>query len=163
MDNHVHLVALPRHAESLSKGLGLAHWKYSVTINLREEWKGYLWQGRFFSCPLEGKYLYAAIRYIELNPVRAGIVKSAEDYPWSSARAHVYNAHDLLLENNTLTESIKDWGYFLDQGTSEPEARIFRSHSATGRPIGDESFIEALEKITGRILKPKKGGRKPLS
>jgi len=161
MDNHVHLIALPRHAESLSKGLGLAHWKYSVAINLRNEWKGYLWQGRFYSCPLEGQYLFAAIRYIELNPVRAGIVKKAEDYPWSSAQAHVHNTPDALLERNTLMESNTDWNDFLAQGTLDQEIRMLRLHSASGRPLGDEKFIIALEKMTGRTLRPKKGGRKP--
>jgi putative transposase len=161
MDNHIHLAALPKYAESLSKGLGIAHWKYSLKINLREEWKGYLWQGRFFSCPLENAYLYRAIRYIELNPVRAGIVKKAEDYPWSSARAHIQNAQDLLVAENPLTEGVKDWASFLAEGTPESEARLFRLHSASGRPLGNEAFVCALEKLTGRVLRPKKGGRKP--
>src|SRR4030042_452313 len=48
MENHVHLIAVPSHHQSLFKGLGMAHWKYTLKVNLREDWRGYLWQGRFF-------------------------------------------------------------------------------------------------------------------
>ena len=69
-------------------------------INFRENWRGYLWQGRFISYPLSERRLYAAMRYVERNPVRAGLVKKSEDYPWSSAKAHVFGKKDILLSDN---------------------------------------------------------------
>jgi len=65
------------------------HKKYTWMINIRRNWKGYLWQGKFLSYPLDERHLFLAVRYIERNPVRAGIVQRAEDYLWASASAHV--------------------------------------------------------------------------
>ena len=162
MNNHVHLIAVPAHRQSLFKGLGVAHWKYTLKINLREDWRGYLWQGRYFSCPLQDKYIFAAIRYVELNPVRAGIAGRADEYPWSSAKAHMNHFQDRLITENPLGITQKDWGAFLAQGTPESEARLIKLHSATGRPLGDECFTAALEKTTGRVLRQNKRGRKSL-
>ncbi|PIU46565.1 MAG: transposase, partial [Candidatus Hydrogenedentes bacterium CG07_land_8_20_14_0_80_42_17] len=96
MDNHIHLIVVPEKEDSLAKGIGDTNKYYTRMVNFRENWRGYLWQGRFSSFPLDGKYLYAAIRYVERNPVRAGIVEKAEDYEFSSARAHVYKKKDRL-------------------------------------------------------------------
>ena len=160
MDNHIHLIAVPEREDSLAKGIGDTHKYYTRMINFRENWRGYLWQGRFSSFPLDEKYLYAAVRYVERNPVRAGIVKRAEDYEFSSARAHVYKTEDLLLSGNFVTEEIKDWKKFLEGDDKEQDIRLFKKHARIGRPLGHEGFIEKLEKITGRILKPRKPGRK---
>lgn len=160
MDNHVHLIAVPEKESSLAKGIGDTHKYYTRMINFRENWRGYLWQGRFSSFPLDEKYLYAAIRYVERNPVRAGLVKRAEDYEFSSAKAHVYKKRDPLLSGSFLIEEIKDWRSFLADDDSEQDKKRFRKHGRTGRPLGQEGFIKELERITGRILKPKKPGRK---
>ena len=87
MPNHVHLVVVPDAPESLAVGIGRAHWRYTRAINFRENWRGYLWQGRFSSCPMDGPHTLAAARYVERNPVRAGLVAQAWDWPWSSAAA----------------------------------------------------------------------------
>jgi len=79
MDNHVHLIVVPEDAEGLSKAIGETHKNYTRMINFREGWRGYLWEGRFKSFVLDESYLYAAVRYVERNPVRAKIVKKAED------------------------------------------------------------------------------------
>jgi len=160
MDNHVHLIAVPRSEDSFAKGIGEAHRNYTRMINFREGWRGYLWQGRFISYPLDEKYLYAAVRYVERNPVRAGLVKRAEDYPWSSARAHVLNKKDILLADNFMLSQIKDWSSYLAEDERDIDGDLFRKHAHTGRPLGDEKFITKLEKITGRILKKSKPGRK---
>ncbi|MFZ2958624.1 MAG: transposase, partial [Candidatus Ozemobacteraceae bacterium] len=73
MPNHVHLLAVPASEKGLCRGIGEAHRRYSRKINLRNEWKGFLWQGRFFSCALDESHTLAAARYIEQNPVRAGL------------------------------------------------------------------------------------------
>jgi len=83
MTNHVHLVAIPSEPDSLAKGIGEAHKRYSRMINFREGWRGYLFQGRFFSCPIEPSRLIAAVRYVLRNPVRAGLAKQPWGYRWS--------------------------------------------------------------------------------
>lgn len=160
MDNHVHLIAVPGKKDSLAKGIGDTHKYYTHMVNLRENWRGYLWQGRFSSFPLDEKYLYAAIRYVERNPVRAGIVKRAEDYEFSSAKAHVYKKRDILLSDSFIIEKIGDWRSFLAENDNEDNIKLFRKHSRVGRPLGHRQFIEKLEHLTGRMLTPMKPGRK---
>jgi putative transposase len=88
MINHIHLVAVPATDDGLQRVLKPMHMRYAQRVNRARGWKGHLWQGRFFSSPLDDAYMWAAVRYVERNPVRAGIVRRAEDYPWSSAAAH---------------------------------------------------------------------------
>lgn len=154
------LIAVPETKESLAKGRGEAHRKYTRMINLREDWKGYLWQGRFCSHPLDEKYLYSAIRYVERSPVRAGLVEKAEDCPWSSARAHVLGKNDSLLSDNYMLSEIEDWASYLREENTQTEQKSLRLHARTGRPLGDETFLARLEAITGRILRKRKPGPK---
>ena len=158
MDNHVHLVVVPETKESLAQAIGQTHRYYTCHINLREGWKGYLWQGRFYSYPLDEAYLYAAVRYVERNPVTAGIVKSAEDYSWSSAPAHTRNLYDPVLSDFFLTSQISNWSKFL-KGESPVNKKIER-HLQTGRPLGDEDFVSRLEMSLGRILRKNQDRRK---
>jgi putative transposase len=161
MENHVHFIAVPQKSDSLARGLGAAHWSYTLHVNIREDWKGYLWQGRFFSCPLDGSYLLAAMRYVECNPVRAGLVPRAEEYPWSSASAHVLKRDDPLIEKCLVQDEIKDWAGFLSIPAPEMEIGVLRQNTRTGRPAGNEDFIERLERSTGRTLRELKRGPKP--
>ncbi|MBN1353291.1 MAG: transposase [Candidatus Omnitrophica bacterium] len=160
MDNHVHLIVVPEREDSLAKGIGDTHKHYTRIINFREGWRGYLWQGRFASFPMDETHLYAAIRYVERNPVRAGLVKKAEDYKFSSAKAHVYKTKDFLLSDNFLVEDIIDWKSFLAEGDKESDIKLFNKHTRIGRPLGGKEFIDRLEKLTGRILRPQKPGRR---
>ena len=160
MDNHVHLIVVPQQGEGLKAGIGEAHRLYTRMINFREGWRGYLWQGRFKSFPLDERYLYAAVRYVERNPVRAGIVKKAEEYRWSSAMAHVGNGEDELLSRFYLQDEIKDWAGYLCEEDGEEEMRALRRHGATGRPLGGRVFINNLEARLGRVLLKQKPGPK---
>ena len=160
LDNHVHLIAVPQKENDLAKGIGETHKNYTKIINFREGWKGYLWQGRFISYPLDERYLYAAIRYVERNPVRAGLVKRAEDYHWSSAKAHVFKEKDILLSDNFLLSEIEDWASHLSETDEEKDRNLFKRHTRTGRPLGDEKFLVSLEEITKRILRKRKPGPK---
>ena len=88
MSNHVHFVAVPSKAEALGKAFRDLHTAYAGAWNAAQGLSGHLWQARFFSCPLDDSHLWAAVRYVERNPARAGLVVQAEDYTWSSAAAH---------------------------------------------------------------------------
>jgi len=161
MDNHVHFVAVPKKPEDLSKAIAQIHRKYTLTINIRNDWKGYLWQGRYLSYPMDEKHTYLAVRYIERNPVRAKIVKYAEDYPWSSAKAHVTGRHDKILSDFYLLKEIKDWRLYLQNKETEEEKMLIKKHEKSGLPLGSRDFIQKCEKITGRKLRKNKPGRPP--
>ena len=123
MDNHVHLIVVPEHEGSMTKAISLTHQRYTQMINFREGWRGYLWEGRYKSKVLDERSLYAAIRYVERNPVRAGIVDIAEDYRWSSAKAHIGKQKDSLLTEFYLTQEIADWKAYLGENHDEKIAK----------------------------------------
>jgi putative transposase len=110
---------------------------------------------------MDEPYLLAAARYIELNPVRARLVERPSDWPWSSARAHLNGRDDGLVKVAPLLAMIGDWNAFLNSAVADEELRVLRRHGRTGRPLGDEKFVEGLEKMLGRVLKPQKRGPKP--
>src|SRR4030042_6002476 len=105
MNNHVHLLKKPESDESLFKmmqGLTLC---YTQHINRTYKRTGRLWESRYHSCIVDQeKYLWAVARYIEQNPVRAGMVQRAEDYPYSSARAHVNGGKDVVLGEDLFSD-----------------------------------------------------------
>ena len=166
MPNHVHLILTPAEADGLRAALAEAHRRYSRRVNLAHDWTGYLWQGRFASYPMESVHLMAAVRYVELNPVRAGLCERAEDWRWSSARAHVTGKADGLTDLEALAGIHRNWSAMLRHGLEagdlgEEEVAAIERHMRTGRPRGSEAFVGALESRTGRALKPRKRGRKP--
>ena len=159
MPNHIHLIAVPKTKNALRRAVGEAHRRYTRRINFREKWRGYLWQGRFASFVMDEPYLLAAARYVELNPVRAKLASKAEEWPWSSARAHLSGRDDKLTNVSPLLAIVADWRGFLDSALREEELRDLRAHARTGRPLGNPTFLEKLEAAVGRVLRPQKGGR----
>ena len=160
MPNHVHLIAVPESEDGLRRAVGEAHRRYTRRINFREKWRGCLWQGRFASFVMDERYLLAAARYVELNPVRAGLVLNAEEWPWSSARSHLLGRDDRLARVAPLLAMIADWRSFLNSAIPEEELRDLREHGRTGCPLGSASFVARLERVVGRILRPRKAGRR---
>jgi putative transposase len=161
MPNHVHLIAVPSSEECLGRAIGEAHCRYTRRINFREKWRGYLWQGRFASFVMDEPYLLAAARYVELNPVRAGLASDAADWPWSSARAHLSGRDDRLVHVAPMLSMVADWRGLLNSAIREEELRDLREHVQTGLPIGGALFLDRLERAAGRILRPRKAGRPP--
>jgi putative transposase len=159
MPNHAHLVAVPSTRCGLQRAIGEAHRRYTLEINLREGWRGHLWQGRFASFVMDERYTLAAARYIELNPVRAGLVSCAEEYAWSSARAHILGRDDRLVSAAPLLAHIPDWRTFLG-GDGDKDAADIRGHETTGRPLGTDQFVDRMEALLGRVLRPGKPGRR---
>ncbi len=160
MENHVHFVAVPSTEDSMSKTFKTLHMRYSRYINEKKNTSGHLWQGRFYSCALDERHLHAAVRYVENNPVRAGIVKRAEDYGWSSARAHVNGEPDAVLSHDCpIAEGISDWSAYLREAEEEGLIEALRGSTKTGRPCGSASFVSKIEEIIGRRLRTSRGGR----
>jgi putative transposase len=160
MPNHVHLVVAPETSEALGPGIGEVHRRYSRMVNFRERWRGYLWQGRFASFPMDEPYLLTATRYILLNPVRAGLVTAPEDWPYSSARAHFAGKDNGVVRVAPLAALVHDWPSFLTPAPDESELARLRRHERTGRPLGAPDFVGRLEKVLGRVLAPQKLGPK---
>ena len=159
MPTHVHLIAVPETEQGLARAIGEAHRRYTRRINDREGWRGHLWQERFASFPMDEPHLLAAARYVEMNPVAAGIVTRPEEYLWSSARAHLAATDDELTRVEPLLALVGTWKHFLAAPTEE-EMATFRKHERTGRPLGHETFIGQIEQLHGRILRPQKPGPK---
>jgi len=152
MTNHTHFVAVPQSQDSLARAFGEAHRRYTRMRNFAEGVRGYLFQGRFGSCVLDERHLLAAVRYVEMNPVRAGIVNEAWVYGWSSAPFHMERKKvDPLVKDRSLLGLVKDWRDFLSTSSSAMESAI-RKFSRTGRPAGDASFMGLVERMTGRDL-----------
>ena len=158
MTNHVHFIVIPPTADGLARGVGEAHRRYTWLINRREDTRGYLFQGRFYSCPLDEPHGLNAIRYAERNPVRAGLVAQAWEYPWSSAGFHAgERRRDALVSHKDRLGPPPEWREWL---ATDPEDTAFlRKTVRTGRPCGDRKFIQRAERLTGRSLRPGRRGR----
>lgn len=159
MSNHVHLLVVGHRSESLARAIGTAHREYSRIVNRRRGWTGHLWANRFHSVPLTDRQMLFAARYVELNPVRAGLVDDPVEYPWSSARAHLLGSPDPLLSpHRPLPEVIGDWRSWLGMEVEPEELDVLRKATATGRPAGPEEFVRELERRLGRRLRPRRPG-----
>ncbi len=159
MPNHVHLVMVPSHEDGLRAALGETHRRYTRHINQREDWSGHLWQSRFASFPMDEAYAQAAIRYVELNPVRAGLVKRPEDWKWSSATAHLTGRPDGLTDLAAGRERIDDWRAFLDAGLEADAYSALRDAERSGRSLGSDTFRAQIAEASGRDLSVRPRGR----
>jgi len=159
MPNHVHLIAVPAGESGLARAVGEAHRRYTRRVNFREGWRGYLWQGRFASFPMDEAWLLRAARYVELNPVRARLCRKPWRWRWSSAAAHVAGEDDMLVRAAPLLERAgADWKDFVLGGLDADDAESLRRHGRTGRPLGSESFVVRAERALGRVLRPRRPG-----
>jgi len=164
MTNHVHVVAVPRRADSLAKALGQTHWRYAMRFNRLHRRSGHLWQNRFYSCPLGPSRLATALAYVDLNPVRARLVECAEDYPWSSARSHITGSDEHSAVDDWAWSECglqDDWRAILASGSAEADDIALRVATYSGIPFGQAVFIDGLEGAFGRRLRPGQPGPKP--
>jgi putative transposase len=160
MPNHVHMVAVPKSDDGLARLYREAHKTYAREINRRNGWQGHLWQERFRSFVMDEEHLMAAVRYIELNPVRAEICRHPKSWPWSSFAAHVAGTDDMLVSVKPMLERIVDWERYISLGGDESQVSSIRAHSLTGRPVGSDSFLDEIARKSGRDLTFGKPGPK---
>jgi putative transposase len=161
MPNHVHLVLVPSDPDGLRRALARVHRRYAGIIQARRKRSGHFWQGRFGAVAMDEEHLAAALRYVSLNPVRARLVERAQDWRWSSTRAHLRGKDDGITELAPIKERFPDFADLLE---SSPEADLFtplRAAESIGRPLGDNGFLGRIERLTRRSLKPGKRGPKP--
>ncbi|WP_426608953.1 transposase [Bradyrhizobium sp. McL0616] len=161
MPNHVHLILVPSDPDGLRRALARVHRSYAGAVQARRRRTGHFWQGRFGAVAMDERHLAAALRYVSLNPVRARLVRRAQDWRWASTRAHLRGRDDGLTALTPIRDRFPDFGDLL---ATEPEADLFgalRSAESIGRPLGDDRFLARIERQTGRVLKPAKRGPKP--
>ena len=161
MPNHVHLILVPSDPDGLRRALARVHRVYAGTIQARRKRTGHFWQGRFGAVAMDEEHLAAALRYVSLNPVRARLVERAQDWRWSSTRAHLRGKGDGFTALAPIRERFPRFADLLD---GEPDTDMFdrlRAAESIGRPLGDDRFLTRLERLTRRSLKPGKRGPKP--
>jgi putative transposase len=161
MPNQVQLLLVPSDEDGLRAALGDAHRRYTRAINLREGWRGFLWQGRFASFPMDEAHVLEAARTVERAPVRDKLARSVRDWKWSSARAHLAGKSDGVVDVKPLRALVHDWAAFLRSPPPEGALEAIRKSESTGRPLGSAGFIKKLEKRLGRTLAKQKPGPKP--
>ena len=166
MTNHIHLVVVPEQETSLARTLGRTHSEYALALNKAVQRSGHLWQNRFFSCPLDESHLLTALRYVDLNPVRAGLVAQPCDWPWSSSRAHSFAAPVDPVLHRDWSGCFRKWNYTgwqecLQAEVLESECDALRLATHTGEPLGPRQFVTQLERQAGRRLRVLPRGRPP--
>ena len=164
MPNHVHLVVVPSTVDGLHRALKVVHGRYAQRVNRMRKRTGHLWQDRYFSSPLDSSHFLNAVRYVELNPVRAGIVDHGESYEWSSAAAHCDLRSDSLVTNrprSILFRRIDNWSKWLADGLTRECIEMLRRHTSQNLPCGSEEFVNELESAAGRPLHYRPRGRPP--
>lgn len=162
MSNHVHIIGTPQTEQSLAQAIGRTNLIYTQYLNRLHNRTGHLWQNRFFSCALDERYFWTALRYVECNPVRAKLSRFPWSYPWSSASVHVGKPDRMHLINTkhwqTLAKGL-NWRDILRQRTDDQDFKTFVDRHLHGRPLGSDSFLSKLEAKIGHRLRPRSVGR----
>jgi putative transposase len=161
MPNHVHLILVPSDADGLRRALAPVHRRYAGIIHARRKRSGHFWQGRFGCVAMDEDHLAAALRYVSLNPVRARLVERARDWRWSSVRAQTSGRDDGVTAITPVRERYPDFADFLSEEADADMIERLRRAETIGRPLGNRTFVDAIERKTRRVLKPAKRSPKP--
>jgi len=163
MTNHTHIVGVPENEDSLANAIGRTHFQYAQYVNRMHGRSGHLWQNRFDSCVLDQPHLVNTLLYVERNPVRAGMVRHAWEYRWSSAAAHTGAADTSgVLDLPAWRRRHRDdalWRELLQRPEDDDVLAAIRQKTHHGRPLAGDTFISKLEQKLGRRLRPLPGGR----
>ena len=158
MPNHVHYVVIPAVPGGLAGLMQHSHRRYAWRVNRRMQWHGHLWQSRFYSCPMDEEHLLATVRYIELNPVRAGLCSDPREWRWSSVHAHFQGVDDGLVDVEPMLERVSDWDVYLSESPTVGLIEAVRKNVMSGRPAGNEAFTLMAEERSGKRLRRRKPG-----
>lgn len=141
MKNHVHLVVVPKDTEGMALFFRTVHMRYAQYFNWKRKGVGHIWQSRYFSCPMDNEHSFWAIRYVEQNPVRAGMVESAWDYTWSSAKWHVgeNNSKYIYVKDANIVDKDK-WREYIEYKDLFSDDLV-RKNTKKGLIIGDGALF----------------------
>ncbi len=155
--NHIHAILVPATEDGLRAALAPVHRRYAGALNERRRRTGHFWQGRYGAAVMDEDHLAACFRHILLAPVRAGLVRKPQMWPWSSAAAYLKGAHDGLTDTAAMRARFDDIKSLL---AGEDELTV-SDDETIGRPLGSKSFVARIERRTGRRLQPARRGPKP--
>ncbi len=162
LPNQIHLLIEPKKSDLLARAIGESHRRYTNHINARKNWRGHLFQDRFFSYAMDEQYALRAVRYIETLPVTLKLTPKPENFLWSSAKGRIkINKMSGFVRNFQSFQSINDWESYLSRPMDENEMNQIQLHLQTGRPRGSNLFLDGIEQKIGRTVRPQKRGRKP--
>lgn len=162
MPNHVHLILTPADPDGLRRALAKVHRAYAGIIHARQRKTGHFWQGRFGAVAMDEDHLLSAVRYVGLNPVRAGLASQAADWPWSSARAHLTGEPDGVTDLGPMQDRLpSSTGLFDLLETDVAAFDALRKAESIGRPMGSEAFLDRIFGQTGKAVKLRKRRRRP--
>ena len=162
MSNHLHQIAVPAREDSMSILIRRVHSRYAQYYNSRTGRTGHLWQNRFYGCMLAPNRVWTAVAYAERNPLRARIVRNAEDYQWSSAIAHATggDASGVLDMEWWRKNARRGWREWLNRPEEDASPKNQGAHHDTivnlractyaERPFGEQAFLEGMEAHFGR-------------
>jgi putative transposase len=160
MTNHIHLIAVPAASDTLQRVLRRLQMRHAQRVNAARGWRGHLWGDRYYACALDARHLWEAVRYVERNPVRAGLVATAEEYSWSSAAAHCgLRADPALSDDLPLLDSVDDWSEWLRIPQEEGTVEFLRHRTRKGIPCGAPGFVQRVGALTGLELADRTRGR----
>lgn len=160
MPNHVHLILTPSDEAGMGRAMGAAHKRWAHFVNARGRWRGHLFEDRYASVVMDEGHLLTAVRYVALNPVRARLVARAQDWPWSSVRAHLAGADDGLVRVAPVLERVERFADLIAGAPDEPAFGALRAAERIGRPLANKDFIDGLERVLGRSVARRAPGRK---
>jgi len=167
MPNHVHIVGVPDNPRAAGGVFRALQMRQAQRINARDQRVGHLWQGRYFSCAMDETHLTAAVRYVERNPVRAGLARSATDFAWSSAQPHCSMRSDPVLSPGLpLLDEVSDWARWLaDEDDDVACLERLRACTRKGLPCGSDSFgRQVAERLGIPLERPPRGRpRRPIN
>ena len=162
MPNHVHLILTPQDRDGIRRALSKVHRAYAGHVHARLKRTGHFWQGRFGCVAMDEDLLGTALRYVALNPVRARLVDQATDWRWSSVHAQLRLVrNDHVTDTRPVRTRYPDFAALIATSEDEALSNALRRAESIGRPLGDEAFLDQLEDLTGRSLRPAKRGPKP--
>lgn len=159
MTNHVHLLVTPEEADSVSRLVQHVGRLYVTYVNRVRSRSGTLWEGRHKGCPVStARYFLACMRYIELNPVRAGMVGRPYEYRWSSYRGNACGMDDPVLTRHPVylelgkhrAGQLRNYRMLFTEAFDDAELHMIRATLQTGTPLGSEDFRQRLEQTLGR-------------
>lgn len=160
MPNHVHLILVPGDEDGLRRALSRVHRIYAGRIHERLRRTGHFWQGRFGCVAMDDEHTQAALRYVAMNPVRAGLTRRAHEWRWSSVRAQLGIESDLLTDVAAVRARAPEFAELLRSVENEEAAMRLRRAESVGRPVGSAAFLDRLERQYGRSVKASKRGRR---
>ncbi|MDM0114434.1 transposase [Variovorax sp. J22R133] len=170
MDNHFHLLATPSTSDGLPQWMQAVGRRYVRYFNDRHGRSGTLWEGRYRSTLIQtDRYFLACMAYIDLNPVRAGMVAEARDYPWSSYGHYAGLRSDKMITPHPLywtlgnTPFAREAAYaeLVRAGVSQADTNLLTESTLRGWAAGDSEFVDLLQKTTNRRLVKNRPGRRP--